>query len=231
MTLKTDSDNMSSYDLEYSGWSARTPADRVLMALKMQGALSSAAIGKRLGITGEAARQQLLRLAEQDLVIATSEAKGVGRPTQLWDLTPTAQSRFPDTHASLTAELLGIIRSHMGEAVLDKIINVREAETRSRYESELAGKAALSDRVATLAALRSDEGYMAEWREEADGSFLLVENHCPICAAAAACAGFCRAELEVFRSALGPGVAVTRAEHIVSGGRRCTYVIKDVDPA
>jgi predicted ArsR family transcriptional regulator len=196
------------------------------MALKMHGALSSAALGKQLGITGEAARQQLLRLAEQDLVVSSSEAKGVGRPLLLWDLTSAAQSRFPDTHASLTAQLLGIIRTHMGEGALETIIDVREAETRTRYQSELAGKQDLADRVAALAALRTEEGYMAEWREEPDGSFVLIENHCPICAAAAACVGFCRAELEVFRSALGPRVSIARAEHIISGGRRCTYIIR-----
>lgn len=217
---------MSSYDLENYSSHTKTPADRILMALKMHGALSSAALGKQLGITGEAARQQLLRLAEQDLVVSSSEAKGVGRPLLLWDLTSAAQSRFPDTHASLTAQLLGIIRMHMGEGALETIIDVREAETRTRYQSELAGKQDLADRVAALAALRTEEGYMAEWREEPDGSFVLIENHCPICAAAAACVGFCRAELEVFRSALGPGVSIARAEHIISGGRRCTYIIR-----
>src|SRR5690606_33917727 len=81
-----------------ASWSPRSPAERVLMALKMHGALSSAALGAKLGTTGEAARQQLARLAEEGLVVATSEAKGVGRPTQSWSLTAAAQARFPDTH-------------------------------------------------------------------------------------------------------------------------------------
>ena len=68
---------------------------------------------------------------------------------------------------------------------------------------------------------------MAEWREQEDGSLLLLENHCPICAAATACQGFCRAELEVFRAVLGPDALVTRQEHIVSGGRRCSYAIRE----
>ena len=66
---------------------------------------------------------------------------------------------------------------------------------------------------------------MAGWTEEADGSLVLVENHCPICAAATACQGFCRAELDVFRSVLGDA-DVTRNEHIVSGARRCSYTIR-----
>ena len=64
---------------------------------------------------------------------------------------------------------------------------------------------------------------MAEVRRERPGTFLLVENHCPICAAATACQGFCISELDLFRSVLGPGVDVERTEHIVAGDRRCAY--------
>jgi len=217
---------MSSQGLGNVAWSPRSPAERVLMMLKMHGALSAGAVGRLLGTTGEAARQQLARLAEEGLVVATSEARGVGRPTQSWSLTQAAQSRFPDTHAALTVQLLDIIRQSMGEAALDAIIGVREAETRAAYQATLAEHSELRDKVAALAEMRSAEGYMAEWREEADGSLVLIENHCPICAAATACEGFCRAELEVFRSALGAGVEVVRDEHIVAGGRRCSYAIR-----
>ncbi len=239
MTLKTSDSYMSSQNLENLStpasaadnvsWSPRSPAERVLMALKMHGALSSAALGAKLGTTGEAARQQLARLAEEGLVIATSEAKGVGRPTQSWTLTPAAQARFPDTHAALTVQLLGIVRSSLGEAALDSLIAVRETETRMAYEAALADRTSLRDKVAGLVELRTAEGYMADWSEEADGSLVLVENHCPICAAATACQGFCRAELDVFRSVLGPETEVVRNEHIVAGGRRCSYSIRKAE--
>jgi predicted ArsR family transcriptional regulator len=38
----------------------------------------------------------------------------------------------------------------------------------------------------TLASIRTNEGYMAEIQSLDDDSFLLIENHCPICAAAIA---------------------------------------------
>lgn len=237
MTLKTADADMSSHNLENTAsrgatadnvaWSPRSPAERVLMALKMHGALSASDLGSKLGTTGEAARQQLARLADEGLVVATSEAKGVGRPTQSWSLTPAAQSRFPDTHAALTVQLLGIIKGSLGEEALDTLISIREAETRAAYEAELAGRTSLRDKVAGLADLRSAEGYMADWREEPDGSLILIENHCPICAAATACQGFCRAELDVFRAVLGPGAEIVRNEHIVNGGRRCSYAIRE----
>jgi predicted ArsR family transcriptional regulator len=63
---------------------------------------------------------------------------------------------------------------------------------------------------------------MAEAKAEGDG-YVLVESHCPICVAATACRGFCRAELDTFRAVLGPGASVERTEHIVQGDRRCAY--------
>ncbi|KFL29658.1 transcriptional regulator [Devosia riboflavina] len=195
------------------------------MALKMRTGLSSSAIGEQLGITGEAARQQLLRLAQEGLVASENISSGVGRPTQSWSLTPAAQSRFPDTHAALTVQLLDLIGSTLGDAALDTIITARETLTREAYEGAVSDKPDLKGRVAALVDLRSREGYMADWNEQPDGSLLLVENHCPICAAATACQGFCRAELEVFRAVLGPDVNVEREDHIVSGGRRCSYRI------
>jgi predicted ArsR family transcriptional regulator len=220
---------MSSSNLENAAWSPRSPAERILMALKMHGSLTAAALGEKLGTTGEAARQQLVRLADEGLVAASSAPSGIGRPTQKWDLTPAAQIRFPDTHAALTVQLLDIIRGILGDAALDSIITRREDDTRGTYEAAMAGRSGLRDRVAALTELRSAEGYMADWQEVGDGSYLLIENHCPICAAATSCQGFCRAELQVFRTVLGPTAHVERTEHIVSGGRRCTYVIREVD--
>src|SRR5690606_39682805 len=99
------------------------------------------------------------------------------------------------------------------------------AEARAAYARRLEGCVTLAQRVAVLAEARSAEGYMCSWREEDAGAFLLIENHCPICAAARACQGFCRSELALFEAVLGPGVDVRRIEHLQSGGLRCTYRI------
>jgi len=221
---------MSSLNLENSEWSPRSPGERVLMALKMRGMLSSSELGEHLGTTGEAARQQLIRLSEEGLVEAIGEAKGVGRPIQYWRLTPKAQTRFPDTHAALTVQLLQIVRTELGEAALDTLINARESETLRAYTAGLAGSADLRGKLDRLAAIRSGEGYMAAVQENPDGSFMLVENHCPICAAATECQKFCRAEKSVFEAAIGPTATVERLEHIVSGARRCAYKVTPVAP-
>ena len=67
---------------------------------------------------------------------------------------------------------------------------------------------------------------MAEVLPQGEGAWLLVENHCPICAAASACSGLCRIELEAFRAVLGDGASVERSDHILAGARRCAYRVE-----
>jgi predicted ArsR family transcriptional regulator len=217
--------NKSSGRLENLPLESLHAHDRLLVLLKMRGQSTAAELAETLGITAEAVRQQLLRLAAEGLVEAASESRGVGRPAHVWKLTATANSRFPDTHAELTAQLIETIRKTLGDAALDRVIAAREKELCRSYSAALAGTKNMEERIARLASLRSTEGYMAEWQAEGDG-FRLIENHCPICTATAACLNLCRAELNLFRKVLGSEVSVKREEHIFGGARRCTYRIE-----
>ncbi|CNH39104.1 putative transcriptional regulator [Yersinia thracica] len=191
------------------------------MLLKTRGPLQATDAGKILGTTGEAARQQFVKLAKDGLVVAVAQAKGVGRPIQLWQLTDAGNARFPDAHGELTVQLLRMVRTQLGEEALNLLIDTREQETRELYCRAMNGANSIGERVERLGAIRSQEGYMAECQTQADGSILLIENHCPICAAATRCQGFCRAELDVFRQVLQ--APVERTEYILSGSRRCVY--------
>jgi predicted ArsR family transcriptional regulator len=202
----------------------QSPVNRILILLKTEGPQLAAAVGDALSISGEAARQQLAKMAEEGLVEPLTVApRGRGRPRQLWHLTAEGNSHFPDGHAELTATLLTTVVAQLGPAALDTVIAARENETLQRYRAELSDRSDLAARVEGLAAIRSREGYMADSWQEDDGSLMLVENHCPICAAATVCAGFCRSELETFRSVLSANVE--RSEHILLGARRCAYRI------
>ncbi len=199
--------------------------DRILRFLKFRGTQTTPAIARHLKVTLPGARKHLASLLAAKLVSFADEAGSVGRPKRSWRLAPLAERRFPDSHAALTLEMIGAIRQAFGEEGLDRLISLRESETERRYGAALFPLPDIGRKVAKLAELRSDEGYMADWRILPDGSYLLSENHCPICAAARLCQGFCRSELRVFSSALGPSLTIERAEHILAGARRCAYRI------
>ena len=205
-----------------------TPADRILFQLKTRGPAETLALAGALGVSRQTTLQQLERLVVRGLVTHADTRRGVGRPRHVWSLTPAAETRFPDTHAQLTLEILDAVRIEFGEVGVDRLIARREVVTTQCYAQALAPLRSLAARVARLAELRTAEGYMADCSPDPGGGFLLVENHCPICAAAAACQGFCRAELQVFRDALGPDISVERTDHILAGARRCAYRIMEL---
>lgn len=197
---------------------------RLLNLLKSSGPQTAAELAKMLDVTSVAIRQHLDGLLSDDLVRFEDLKGSVGRPKRVWSLSDKGHGQFPDNHSVLILGLLNGVTELFGEDGLDKLIAQREAQSRTVYQGALDHVNGLEARVGALAELRSREGYMAEVEAD-DGSYLLIENHCSICAAATACQGFCRSELSLFQDVLGPDVAVVREEHLLSGDRRCVYRI------
>lgn len=202
--------------------------DQVLFLLKTRGPRTAQELATLLGLTSMGARKHLEQAEERGLVAHRDTGEKVGRPVRRWLLTDAGHARFPDRHSDLTVQLIQQARAVFGDAGLDKLIAAREAAIEPHYRQEVEQHNSMEGKAAALARLRDAEGYMAETEVQADGSILLVENHCPICAAAQSCQNFCRSELEIFQRVLGDGATVERAEHLLSGGRRCVYLIKSV---
>ncbi|VTP91735.1 helix-turn-helix transcriptional regulator [Sphingobacterium daejeonense] len=200
--------------------------DRTLRFIKLNGEITAAMLAGELGITKEGARLKLLKLADDGLIKSFFRSERVGRPITYYKLADRGFARLPDAHAQVTVELLRSVRELLGENAIDLLIGEREKKTYTRYEEMLKNADTLEERLEILARIRTEEGYMAEWKKQ-DGEYFLIENHCPICAAATECQGFCRAELKNFKSLLGKEHKVERVSHILSEGQRCTYRIKE----
>lgn len=184
-------------------------------------------LAEDLNLTGAAVRQHLDALLALGLVAHdTGAADGKrGRPAQRWRLAPLARSLFPDRHADLTVELLGLMRDELGDEAVERVVERRAAKQAAAYLGALDRKRGQA-RAERLAELRTAEGYEAEVVDGGDGDLLLIEHHCPVCEAASACQGLCRGELETFRTALGDDVSVDREQHLLAGDARCVYRIR-----
>lgn len=210
---------------------AESPATRhaVLEDLKRLGPQRADALARRLGLTSMAVRQHLYILREAGLIREMRGEARRGRPPKIWDLTEAGHRRFPDRHRDVALDLVGAVRETFGPEGMERLLNARTARQRGHYLAHV-GSGPLPDRVQRLAALRSEEGYMAQVRHDEDGALLLIENHCPICALAKACSGLCAQELSLFQAVLGEDCRISRTEHVIKGGRRCTYRIDPVSP-
>ncbi|MEZ5103050.1 MAG: metalloregulator ArsR/SmtB family transcription factor [Draconibacterium sp.] len=203
----------------------KNSSERILMLLKMRGEATALLISEELEITKEGARKHLLNLSESGLVQAIVKSEGVGRPSTYYSLTDKGLSHFPDTHADITVQLLRSVKKLLGENALDLLITDREKTIYERYEKQMEGSETIEQKLDVLSKRRSEEGYIAEWKKE-DDTYYLIENHCPICAAATECQGFCRSELNNFKELIGKEYDLERVEYIIENGNRCVYKIK-----
>ena len=206
--------------------------ERVLFLLKTKGPQTAARMSSELGVTTMAVRQHLAVLEAEKLVDFTIQRREVGRPARVWQLTPKANERFSDGHSELAVGMLQAIQGAFGEQGLERLTQERTRQQADSYGARMpAPGAPIEERVATLAKMRCEEGYMAEWSRGRNGVIELVENHCSIANAARICPQLCSSELSLFRTLLGDDVSVDRVEHILSGDRCCAYRITErADP-
>jgi predicted ArsR family transcriptional regulator len=197
----------------------------IVKILKTEGPLDSARLAKKLRLTAMAVRQHLYALEREKLVTFEERPVPVGRPAKHWQLTRQADRLFPDAYAELNVALIDALQDAFGAEGIERVLQSRSARQRARYMQRIPVGAPLGEKLRSLARIRTEEGYMAQVTPDGSGGFLLVENHCPICTAAAACQGLCATELDLFRQILGPNAIVERSEHIISGDRRCVYSI------
>ena len=186
--------------------------------------MSAKSLAKELKLTTMGVRQHLQLLEDESHLVFEDKKAARGRPTRYWSLTEKGDGNFANGHEELTLQLITSVKTIFGDEGLNKLINHREQTSFNFYQQAINKETDLLSKLTILAQLRSDEGYMANI-EDTNGCYWLIENHCPICAAATQCQNFCRSELELFQALLKSWATVNREEHIIDGARRCTYKI------
>jgi len=202
----------------------------IIDLLKERGGMDVVALSSQFSLSGMAIRQHLNALKEEGLVANVQESRPMGRPTQLWVLTPAANRFFPSGYSDLSVSLIHSMKEAFGNEGLDKLLSIRNKHMQEQYLQHLGDLLDLRERLEKLAEIRTMEGYMAEVKTQDDGSLLLIEKHCPICEAAAVCTGLCKNELHLFQTVLGNDVYIERGEYILAGGRNCIYTIRQNKP-
>ncbi len=194
----------------------------ILMELKRAQPRTVKQLAHTLAVSANAVRHHLKELQADRLVVYGREQRGVGAPTFAYRLSPEGgEALFPKRYRETLTELLERMADKRGRAAAVELLEDHYAELTAKVRAELAGAGSV-DRVAAVARLMSDAGYMAEWHE-ADGAFQLSEHNCAIRAVAERFPEVCAAEQRFLGDVLG--AAVTRRAHIVSGCNACEYTI------
>lgn len=196
---------------------------QLLELLKQQGGLTADELAEQLAITAMGVRQHLQTLERDGLVTHVCEQRGMGRPCNVYRLTPDGDELFPRTYAHMANALLSAARQLDGEAGVNRLLEARNRELEAHYDARMRGKS-FTERVQALAQIRTEEGYMADWEQIDDDTFVLREHNCAICQIAEQCTQACAFELKLFQTVFGDA-DVRREKHMIQGDPTCTYVI------
>ena len=140
----------------------------ILQALKKRGELRVEDLAELLEVTQSAVRQQLNGLMADGLVSFREQKGGAGRPRHLYRLTGAAESLFPKMYSELTNELLDYI-GDSDPRLVDELFERRRQRRVEGARSRLAGRP-FAERVAVLASILDEDGYLADFEREDDGS-------------------------------------------------------------
>ncbi len=196
---------------------------RVLAYLKRVGRCEVKAIARSLRVTTMAVRHHLVVLEKSGLVKTNLERRGVGRPHYVYSLSASADAFFPKEYEKLANSLIRAIAELDGETKLARIFKHMKEAAVSRYSPRMAGKP-LRRRVAEMAKIMTQTGYMTEWKQLDHRTFQIVEHNCAVACVAQQCQHACMCELSMFRELLQ--ATVSRQEHIVAGDHCCRYIVQ-----
>jgi predicted ArsR family transcriptional regulator len=199
-----------------------TTRQSILQLLRRHSEMTALELSELLGVGAVGVRQHLAQLERDGLVQVTGLRRNVGRPSHLFALTPEAVGRFPQRYDRLAIELLSCVSEVAGAACVEQVLVHRRAALARELTPALAGKSRC-EQVAALAAILAEQGYMCEWEQAPDGSFLLTEYNCPVDCVARSHPALCAQELRLYEELLG--VAIARDGTIVDGAPCCRYRI------
>jgi DeoR family transcriptional regulator, suf operon transcriptional repressor len=194
----------------------------ILIALKKRGEASVEELGEVLGVTPSGVRQHLSRLAAAGFVSRRPKPAGPGRPPHIYSLSSGAEALFPKFYSELTNELLSYVEDEDPD-VLERVFERRRRRRVQGAVARLKGKG-FADKVAELARILDEDGYLADFESAPNGSFRITEHNCAVLGVARRWGLACSTEIEFIREAL-PEARVERVAHMMAGAHVCRYEI------
>jgi predicted ArsR family transcriptional regulator len=188
--------------------------------LKRTGEASTERLSEITGITPSGARQHLTALEQDGFITHRNDRDGRGRPRKIYRLTPSGDSLFPRAYSELTNELLEYVEAEDPE-MLERIFDRRGLRRLERAKLRVQDLSFVG-RVAEVAKILDEDGYLADFVAQEDGSYLIREHNCAVLAVAERYGQACSSEL-TFLQELLPDADVTRVAHRIAGGHVCAY--------
>jgi len=194
--------------------------------LKTKGSMTVGEMSAELGITEMAVRRHLSTLERDNLIKSRLLRQSMGRPTNVYFLSEEAENMFPKNYHDLSLEILKDVEELQGEHVVEELFRRRKERMKESYQDYIAKDSDIETKLATLARLQNEKGYMVEVKKDpATGKYIFVESNCPISNVAREYNVACDCEKELFKSVLQADV--NQEQCMATGGDNCVYIIEE----
>jgi predicted ArsR family transcriptional regulator len=197
---------------------------RILLSLKRRGRSTVHELVGELTLTPATLREHLQALAERGLAERVGVRRGVpGRPEVVYRLARTGESLFPRREGQVLRDLVRYLVDRGQADVLPAFARARIAARAPAARARVASLRGAA-RLAEVARILSEEGYMAEVTPNGpEGAPTLRLCHCPIRDLVAVTQAPCRAEIAFVEDLVGRPLA--RIEFLPEGGGSCSYSV------
>ena len=196
---------------------------QILESLKKRGELTADELSNQLQLTTSGVRQHLVALTSDGLVAHRQVREGPGRPRHCYHLTAAADTLFPRAYSDLTNELLGYASDDDPELV-ERLFERRRRRRVDGARERLVGRD-FAGKVEELARILDEDGYLADFQAQPDGTFLITEHNCAILGVARRYGQACSSEIGFLREAL-PEASIERIQHMIAGAHSCAYEVR-----
>jgi DeoR family suf operon transcriptional repressor len=205
------------------GFSSGEPTkERIFQTLRSQGQMTVSELANAVQITPIAIRHHLASLHAEGMVEVREERHGVGRPRQVYKLTPSAMDRNTSRYYQFTDLLLGQLKEHLSPEMVNQLLLEVAFSMAGLWKAEL-DSLPLPRRLDRLVELLTHEGFVARVESAGPGRFCLTELACPYSRISLSHPEVCTLDASMISRALG--TEVERTSCIRTGSNSCSYSI------
>lgn len=201
--------------------------DKIMELLKKETSLTVNELSKSLGITEMAVRKHLNILERDSLLTINEVRQPMGRPLQVYSLSPNADQFFPNNYENLTVEFLHDLKELYGEGVIEYLLDKRRDRQKHNYLPQMENLD-FDEKVRKLNDLQNSKGYMTQLSKIDDRTYELTEHNCPIFVVAKEYTRACACETQMFKEVLGTE-NVRRVTCKTENGDHCRFLLKEAD--
>ncbi|HLR75060.1 MAG TPA: metalloregulator ArsR/SmtB family transcription factor [Virgibacillus sp.] len=201
-----------------------TTKEKLINLLKKETEMTVNEMAEVLGITEMAVRKHLNVLERDSFLQVFEKKQPIGRPVQVYSLTPKAEVLFPKNYDHLTVDFLTDLQELQGNDIINQLFVKRSDRLADKYLSYMEPHFSNELMVEKLRDIQNEKGYMADMIKINEDRFELIEHNCPIFEVARNFEQACNCETNMFKEVLNID-HIRRTSCKADGDKHCHFLI------